>query len=188
MNASDLATMIRPGQFVVGHLPYNEDVKSGFSDFRKIFLYRNLRDSIVSYMRFTAKKNIPGYEKWSSLPNTPNKLLEFLKMGAQDFFKIASPMVEWLNDDEVLSICFEELLGDNGKEKQQIVIKKIIEFIGVSNIDENLYERLLNVFGSDTVTWSGKRSNWQEYWNEDVEDSFVKMEGESINCVLGYRP
>jgi len=187
MEASDVTKMIRTGQFVVGHLPCNAEMKETFSRLKKIFAYRDLRDAIVSHMRFCARKNIPGLESWSALPDGPEKLLKFINTThGREFFDMVGPMVGWLSESNVLPVSFEKLYDDGSIETTYGEIGKILEYLEIPDHIIPKKELIQKVFGTETVTFSGKRTNREVFWSDKVEQLFQEVGGDKLNILLGY--
>ena len=51
---------------------------------------------------------------------------------------------------------------------------------------KNIDDILNQVINSKTLTWSGKRSNYLDYWNSEVESKFCELELDKINSTLGF--
>ena len=45
---------------------------------------------------------------------------------------------------------------------------------------------IAQTFGTPTLTYSGQPTQWQSYWNTEVEQRFVKLGGVELNARLGY--
>lgn len=185
--ATDVAKIIHEGQFVVGHLPCDDQIKQVFRDFKQLFIYRDLRDCLVSHMRFLEKRKNPSHEIWSAIDDGKQKFLKYLEHSGHEFFNIARPMIAWLDEKNVEKICFEKLCGDAGSAVQNDEITRIFDYLGVSR-QFSFDELVQKVFGANTLTWSGKRSDRTEYWSEDAQGLFMEYGGDRLNLLLGYPP
>lgn len=84
--------------------------------------------------------------------------------------------VPWLSDDFLVhNVRFEDLIKDPS------AIEGISEFIGLP-LAENHFD---NIWG-DTYTFTGKLSDWQEYWNDAVESAWISHGGLELEKALGY--
>jgi hypothetical protein len=186
VNACAIAKLILNGQFVVGHLPYNEDIRNAFASFKQIFLYREVRDALISHMRFLATRNNPAHDNWRYLTDSKKRLLKYLETTAIGFMDMALPMVGWLEDSNTLKICFERLCGDAGEQVRKAEIRKIFDYLGVLDSVVIGNDLIRNVFNVETLTWSGQRTDRGEYWSDEAEKIFKKIGGDKLNKILGY--
>ena len=188
MKFADALQFIDNGQFAVGHIECSELTVQLLRNFRKIFVFRNLRDALVSYMRFLLDTGRGGEltKKLTELPNGPEKTIRFMRLAPpmQVLISDARKQISWLKQ-EVLPVRFEDFYGDNGKSAQIRIIKDMSSLLGIE-FDGNCDELLQTVIGSRTQTWSGKRSELTNFWDEKVESLFDDMGGVAVNRALGY--
>ena len=52
MSLEQSLRLVRPGQFAVGHVECRDETKQWLRGFKKILIYRDLRDALISQMRF----------------------------------------------------------------------------------------------------------------------------------------
>jgi len=181
--------MILPGQILAGHIEFNNYSKNHLKDFKKVFAYRNLRDGLVSLMRHAENwgNNIHERKILQNIDSKPEKMIKFLNTyKMNEFLKTLPNRLKWINDPSTFHISFEEILGDLGKEIQREKLFQLFEFIDVKSYDKNIDEILTEVIHSNTLTWSGKRSNYSEYWNSHVESKFCELGLDKINSTLGF--
>lgn len=185
IDASEIARLVLNGQFIVGHMPYNDHIKTVFNNFRIIFSCRELRDTLVSAMRFMSKRHNPDNEAWTNVPDGPERLVKFLDLTGGELITWYRTMAGWLADPNVLSIRFERLLGDGGEDERHKEIRRICEYLGVA--DSISVDTLVHsCFGVETLTWSGKRTDKAVYWSDEAESLFQKLGGDKINNLLSY--
>ena len=187
------ASLIRPGQFGVGHIPYNPEHSRLLASFVRILVVRELRDSFVSYMRFEAKRMAgdqgrhPGRRAWAEATDPRVRMAAFLRdFGAEltDTYRAVAP---WAEDPGVLRFSFEELLGDAGRAAQVDAIQRIRGAVGAAG-DDDPEAILSESIGVETLTFSGGRTRYEEFWSDEAEEQFVQLGGEALNEKLGYRP
>lgn len=160
--------LVRRGQFVVGHLPCTERNETLLEGFKVIFTYRNLREALVSYMRYMDNNGLGSARTrpWGSLGECPEKLRLFLREHGIDFVRIALPMLGWHRVPGVLAVSYEELVGDLGPEYQRDCLQRIATLLGVQDFDPVVLQRAM---GTDTLTYSGRRSELGPYWSVEAE-------------------
>jgi len=184
--SSFVLPLVRPGQFVVGHLPCNTDNPSRLRTFRVLFAYRNLRDAMVSYMRYVTKNWLEPSpaNAWAQQPDGPEKMERFLAEHAY-YLQMCAAIVKWKHRPEVLSCCFEDFMGDRGRAVQMECVQALARFIGIAP-GHDLESVLQRVIGQETLTSSGSRTDARVCWNDRVEHYFREQGGVEMNRQLGY--
>lgn len=177
-----------PGQFSVGHIPCTEDTRQVLANVKKLFVYRNLRDGLVSFLRFLASTGREGQatRAWKDLPAGPDQMLRFLDASGQNYFNMALPMIDWLDEPSAFQIDFETLYGDEGKDEQQSLIERLHGFLDLPGEAPDIDTLRPSLIGSPTMTWSGGRVSRETYWNDEVEQRFIAFGGLAANQRLGY--
>ena len=181
--------MISPGQLIAGHVEYDDYTKTVLKNFKKIFIFRNLRDCLVSNMRHVERwgVQIDDRDMLRKMKPGPTKLLEYMKTTTmKHFLNNTKKIIGWYNEQDAFKISYEELLGDFGKKKRNQKLLDLFHFLN-KNLDINNIDNILNsTFENDTLTKSGKRTNVNEYWNEQVESKFCELGFNQLNHQLGY--
>lgn len=177
-----------PGQFSVGHLECSERVCEVLSSVKKVFVFRDLRDGLVSYLRFLASTGREGEatRAWKDLPPGPGQMLRFLDAAGQDYFNMTLPMIAWLDHPDVFSISFETLYGDAGADEQRALIERLHGFLELPGELPDIDSLCGSLLGAPTMTWSGGRARSETYWNDEVEQRFIAFGGLTANQRLGY--
>lgn len=104
--ASVVALSIPDNHYSVGHLPYYEEIIQSFSKFRKIFISRNLRESLISHMRFSLIRSDPSFLGWQN-PDPRKQFIAYLgSPAARAFLQLSLPMGGWTKSD-AFKIRFE---------------------------------------------------------------------------------
>jgi hypothetical protein len=183
----DYIDLICPGEYVLSHLPANEQTEILLHDFKKIIAIREIRACIVSFMRYTATHNFSTHcFEWKEMPENPEKMLTFLKTEGENFFLLATPVIGWLQKPNVCVLKYEELMGDMGELGIKQALQRIYSFLSVPDTI-SLTFNLDEILAVDTITKSDKRSFVSPYWNDDVEALFVELGGQLLNDKLGYK-
>ena len=167
----------------------NPEVIQCLADFKKIFIYRELRDALISQMRFQADAS-HGEEAgaWKERPEGPERMAAFLRdpTAANYMFSRFQNMRGWLQEPGVFCLSFESLYGDRGKKIQEQTIRGLHEFLEVPFRLENSQESVARLIGKPTRTWSGKRSAKEKYWNARVEELFCRLGGSELSAAFEY--
>lgn len=180
--------LILPGQFAVGHVVHNSGIKDIFKDFRIIFTFRDLRDCMVSQMRFYAKnkRRTSVSEGWGTWPDGPERMKGYLEHEGEFFLRQrAAPLLPWLDEPNVLALSYEEVMGDYGTAKRQDMLSRLLDFLELPE-PGHIEDVLAAVFGTETMTSSGKRTERTSYWDDEVEAFFSSHGGPDMNRRLGY--
>jgi hypothetical protein len=181
--------LVLPGQFAVGHLECTDEVRARLAPFKAVFTYRNLRDAVVSHMRFMrdTSRGGPETQTWKDLPEGPEKMLRYLDSDAgASFFRQCRSMIDWPAVPGVFKLPFESLYGDHGERAQLGLIEALHRFLDVPGELADPGELVHDLIGKPTLTWSGRRTERGLYWNDAVEERFRSLGGHEINAALGY--
>jgi hypothetical protein len=182
--------LIGSGQFAVGHIECGPETKRWLQGFKKILIYRDLRDALISQMRFQKDTNSggAGMSAWKCLPEGPEQMAGYLRDESESRYMFAKfqGMAVWQHDPDVLPLSFESIYGDQGREAQSLAIERIREYLDAPPPPDGSDDLMANVIGKPTRTWSGRRSSREVYWNDDIEKLFRAKGGQEINAKLGY--
>jgi len=184
----ECVSQICPRQFAVSHLPCDSETKKLATELRVVFLHRDLRDCLISLMRFIADSGRDACfgSAWIQMPDGPERLAAFMK--TYDWFcaQWVEPLLGWQKQAGVLSVSFEDLMGDNGQVQQRLCVQALCSHVGIDPMAIDLDRILLSALNVSTLTWSGNRSRRDQYWSSAAEATFKKMKGIELNRKLGY--
>lgn len=183
-----LTPLIRSGQFIVGHLPSTTSVFQAIQNFKRVFIYRDLRDCLVSDMRFLIKTGRPGPGKeiWGEMGTGPNQFREYLRTrGKWMMYALHKKIIPWVQVPNTLALSYETLQGDHGTENQQVQIDKLIQYLGIDH-KISAQELLERVNAKETLTRSGNRSSYLDFQSDEVDALLNKLSVLKGNAVLGY--
>jgi hypothetical protein len=181
---------VRPGEFCMAHLEYTEDAIEAMNQFNihHIFLIRNLRDALVSHMRFVEdKRRIAQPGAWVAEKDNKKKLVGYMKKVGCSYLRGFSRQLNWINYPGVFVLKYEDLVGDFGVKTQLSNISNVLNITNIPMSPDDALNILKDkVLGKPTRTYSGSRSKVADYWSEEAEEVFTDHLGLSANQRLGY--
>jgi len=180
-----LVTSILKGRAAVGHVEVADSILKMHDQGVTVFnLRRNLRDVLVSLYRFKYRKVTPFGDfdlHWRAMSES-SRFIAFLITYAQHEIAHIKAIAEMmLCDDQSINLTYEDMCVGHFNEN----IKGKLDAVQHGFADK-LAAMLKAQYGVDNPTFSGNRSNWQQFWNEDVESFFNTSGLAQLNHRLGY--
>lgn len=184
-------------EFLSGHIYYSASWASLLQDLnmKQIFLYRDLRDVVVSYNYYIEKVNAPLHQYFKKKQlSKKERMLSIIRgipeLGHQDIHDWFSEFKGWLSAPNVLSIKFEDLLRSEDSLDESV--QKIVQFVteeDKENIDHTVIKRAKeNISTQDSATFrKGTIGNWKEEFDEEITLAFKGNAGQLL-IELGYEP
>ncbi len=177
-------TRIGPGEFAVGHLPFRVPVLKETARFKRIYMTRDLRVALVSYMRFLRVTGRLGARQmpWYAMRDPQEQTVSFLSStGPYLLREFYACMVGWEKVPGVLSLRFEELTA--GGEKSVSTVGAIAHYLGIEGC--NAADILRKSLAAETITKSTGTTRLEDYWSEEAERRFARMGGAELNRRFG---
>lgn len=186
-----IVNLTSPGNVYAGHVANPDHVRLVHRNDKILMSVRDLRVSLVSYVRMIVyakslfkelgekEKGFPvnselTSELFSTHWNTPY---------FDEVFSSAKNCVELMNEPFVRVLRFEELTSTDPE-----ILKKPAE--AIAEIAECSVTKALALLqeanGQKTNTYTGHFSELGNFWNQDVENKFIEFGGDIINEQLGY--
>lgn len=186
--------LIYPGQFAFGHIPCFAKEEFLLRDFKKVFSFRDMRDTIISLVRYDSSRKhkalrgerLALYGKFKEIPMGSDKIKQWYLVWGKEIADLARSMVPWKERGEVFQLKFEVLMGDEGRETQFALLRDLCGFLGLNVTDDKMEKALVDSIGAETLTYSGKRSSYNDWWNEELEDLFTHYGFKELNRIYGY--
>jgi hypothetical protein len=178
---------IHPGEFAVGHLPFKDEVVEATRPFKRLFVTRDLRSALISYMRFMRTTGRLGarHLAWYSIPDPRQRCHVFLQASAPYMLKrFYEGMVGWSKLDGTQHVQFEDLTSDTQRATR--VIESVAKFLGIPNCDAESVLR--TSLATETITKSEGVTRLDDYWSDQAEQRFVEIGGLELNARLGCTP
>lgn len=175
--------LLRPGQFAVGHIGFNEKTVGDLRGTHVIFVSRELRSALISMMRWLSRPGRGEASAWKTIEDQRHKLVKFLSEYGENLMSWYSGIAGWRDSDGVKAIQFEHMLTDDLRVD---VALEIAEQCGLLISSDAAREAIDSVINQPTKTWSGMNSKLDDYWSESAEEIFVSIGGVDLNKRLGY--
>ncbi len=180
--------LVRPGQHAVSHLECTPRVRGHLSGFKVVFVHRDLRDALVSWLRFHQDT---GREEqwnwiWAKHASKQERFAVFLREAGEVFFGVCHAMRPWFADPAAFPVKFETLHGDDGPDLQQRLCRELAEFLDHADPSAASALVLPGLTTTKTLTSSGSRTRREEYWSEAAEELFLRFGGAELNALFGY--
>jgi hypothetical protein len=182
---------IKRGQFFTAHLPAHEEILAPIKSegIRVLLMIRDPRDIVVSYCKYVTSIDLThkahGY--FSSLKDDDSRLMAMIN-GVDH---IVSPISEalsrfegWLDQDNVLVIRFEDLIGREGggdDVNQRRIVESIGKHLLMELTDKQIQRICENIYSKKTLTFrTGKIGNWRNCLKSHHIDAFKENVGEML--------
>lgn len=188
-NSIDFPNVNPTKEFLLWHVPYSKEAEETLinHDFKSIFLYRDPRDQLISYLLWAIRTptQIPFSQHKKLRLLDWNDLLPILIKNIVDFYNCYIP---WIKSSIMLPIKFEELVGEKGggsKDAQINTITKICQHLAIKPTPYLIQHCVKNLFGGSGTFREGKIGSWQQYFNAHYKAMFKEHAGQLL-IDLGY--
>lgn len=172
-------------EFIYWHIPHSKYAEQSLKNlnFRSIFLYRDPRDQLISYIFWVIKdpSQIPVSQTKKLYPFDWNDFLKILIQNVDEFYHSYIP---WAKVPNVLPVKFEDLASPD-KKTQLITIKKICSHIGINPTSELIENCHKETFGKPGTFREGKKGAWRKHFTSEHKKLFKKHAGQLL-IKLGY--
>lgn len=195
-------TRVPNGQFVTGHLQFNEELYKLFKElnYKIIFMVRDPRDIVVSHANYVNKlKRHKLYRYYNDILTTDKeRLLASINgfsrsqahMGLIDVGERLRRFKGWVEKPDVLVCKFEELIGGKGGGDdliQRKAVEGVLDFISryVSS-EAEMNELTSQIWAPKSATFrKGIIGDWVNHFDQDVTAAFSAKAGDMLS-VYGY--
>jgi hypothetical protein len=131
---------------------------------KHICIFRHPRNCLISMCR------------WNRQPITTGMLIKFLR--EYDHYKsmteIAKGFTPWLNSSALI-IRYEDLVASD------LTLRTIAQYLDVPYL-EDAFSNLPGL----TLTWTGKPSRWEDYWNEELDRVWINEGMQEVQTAWNY--
>ena len=174
---------INDGEFAVGHLPCTPEIIDLLEDFKLIFSYRNLTDSLVSFINYTGNFKINKEKLWTdeSLPNT-QRIEMYLRSDVIDFIRIANSVSGWKNlksKDYFLEAEYKQVVNFDSQ-----VLERAAEFFGISTAQ--MCEKLQAAIAAPSFTKIENKLKNEDCQGDVFENFYTYYGLDNINQRFGF--
>ena len=200
MPLHEALSMVHSNEFVLGHLPPIPEVKNQlYLDFKIVFLVRDLRDCLISHMRYMI--SIGGVSAaehpWCTLQDEQERFKQYLinyadKIGPLVNMKLIACWEYDLRNPypgmEIHKLHFEDLVSAD-QSAATAAVDSLSSFLGLAQRDD-LDSIIRHVIGAETLTKSGSQTFRDKYWSSFAEEWFTERildaQGNNVNKLIDY--
>ncbi len=178
------------------HLFYNANYAKRLKEDKCacLFIYRDPRDQLVSFMYYMLKhnKSWPGVNGHSHA-EIINDLIDTCAFQrnsppVKSILQLYESYLPWLNEEHVLAIRFEDIVGEKGggsDETQLATIRAIAHHMQLALSDEEIEEIARNLFGGTETFRKGQIGSWKDHFTPQQKERFKQVAGQLL-IDLGY--
>ena len=185
----DSIRLLGAGEFAVGHLADAPGALRVLDEHQVgvVFLVRDLRSSLISNMRFLSDpRRRQDPLPWMSIEVPTERFRAFLEHHGKRYLRGVREQLGWLETGRPV-IRFEELYGDHGDGAQT---RAVDDLVGAAGLDVEVSQAVdvltTEVIGASTRTYSGRRSEPEEYVSEESARLLDELGVPALNRLLGY--
>lgn len=181
-----LLSVTRPGEFTKGHIPCFPEAREYLGkqqDLRVFNMIRDPRDNVVSFFHYIlAQPNHPLHPHYAAMPDDAARLLATIqgfcdqsgRPVIRDIGWRLGNWVPWEQQERVVSIRFERLIGSQGGgdgEEQVAEVEKILHALDIdvfssSQVASRLFDPSVHSFRR------GQIGGWRSYFSDEHRQAF----------------
>lgn len=169
---------LKKGQFLLAHMQFHSSIleRSKSNNIKIVHLVRDPRDVLISHLNYIQNMDIThkSHSFISQFERREDKLKAMIEGKAnvlEPFSEVLDKFLPWTLKEEVLSVKFEDLIGEKGGgtlKLQKKCIKEICKFIAIEIEIEQLTEISKTVYSPKSSTFNkGKIGNWKHILNDN---------------------
>ena len=177
-------------QFAVAHMSCSDENQHTLREarIRTLFMIRDIRDCLVSMMRFMADpRRWDSNPDWAELEDPGRRFAGFLRTSGEAMLKGVTNQLGWL-DAGVPIVRFEDLYGDNGEKNQLEAVSTIVDVAPIDPVapEDAVVILRTKVMGKPNRTFSGQRSDGSMYASDEVLDLYEQLGVFELNRRMGF--
>jgi len=192
-NFTDTFLLENPKIKTTAHLVENFEPLRCNNDVKRILVIRDLRDVCISAVYHLKKHDWYSY----AIDHTNFYNMEFddqvsymidIKNDEYSIKSFAQRAILWMNTPGVLTIRFEDIVGEKGggsKERQIQTLKNIADYLEIAVSQDILQYVADNLFGGGGTFRCGQINNWKTQFSEKNKLLFHQVLGEELQ-EFGY--
>lgn len=183
----EIVGKINDNEILSGH--FGIDKKRYLDSFKTIFLYRDIKYSLVSFAFLVEKLMIWNSDKVKSDRIDINKkefAFNFLKIHTTTLYYLFTKIIPWKSEEEVLVINFEKLYGELGREIQIEEFKKIVKYLHYDLSDREIELKIANALNKDNLFKNNNKNDCSFFFTKDFLNFYKKNGFKRLNKSLGF--
>ena len=189
-----LFNQLSRGHYLLGHIPYQECVADMLRSMgiRTIFVIRDPRDVVVSQVHYALKhKSHYLHRDFKRLGADKERFIAAIlgitrRNGDHKSHGIGTKLeitLGWMEAESVLTLRFEELIGERGGgslDDQRKAIMQIGSHIGIEVSAGGALSIGEAAFGRGYTYRRGRIGSWRDVFDEEVKDVFKRTAGDDL--------
>lgn len=175
---------IETGQFAVGHLSHKIASVGALKGFQIIFLSRDLRECLVSYVRFmmeTGRAAVRGCV-WAGIADPTERLMAYFRVDGPVMVQLFRDMAAWLLEPNVTSLRFADLKSPASAPDWLPPLTARLGLI----LPADPLGLVREALDSDTITKSKSPTVLSTVWSPECQTWWEDCGGPDINRLFGY--
>jgi hypothetical protein len=176
------------GEIAVTHLSHSEARAEAMRRHaaRTLFLVRDPRDIVVSQAHYALeRREHPQHEVFRRAGSLRERVLVAIRGNAATGLDAVglrlAKYAPWLEEDDVLTVHFEDLVGEAGggtSERQRATLAAVFEHLGLALAPATIDDLAAAVFSPASPTFRrGTAGGWREVFDDELTDAFRQEAG-----------
>lgn len=182
--------LLEEGQFAVAHIDRSTRTEASLKGLVHLFCVRDIRDVLVSHMRFLLdhRRRTRPNGSWCRASYRTQLFSGYLRGPGRRYLENRIlPIAEWVESPgPAATLRFETIMGDAGEDAQRRCLETICELTHASATGDPLAILEGEVIGAETRTYSGARSSFMDYLNDETQALLESLGVDALNERLGY--
>jgi hypothetical protein len=169
---------LRNGTYQMGHVDYDRELGQQLyvKNFRSILMIRDPRQIIISHYKYVSyiDTNHPTYNYFKNLKDDNERLLAVINGVSgivESIDAVLASYEGWLNDNKILVVKFEDLIGEQGggsTSNQLDTIKNICKHIDIDLTEFQIEQVASKIYDKKSPTFrSAKIDSWKEEFSKE---------------------
>lgn len=184
---------LKNNQFPFFHVPYSKEAVIALKKHnikKTIFIVRHPYDQAISLAHFLyVHPEFDAPQKYKPYLANKKMISQLITEIIHDTATLYEQYLPWINQPNVLTIYFEDLVGPKGKgtaDRQLRALRKMASHIGLNPNDKKLKKVAKNLFGGTPTFRKGEIGEWKKVLTPQ-QKQLCREKLSHITARLGYQ-
>jgi len=162
---------IKDNSFALSHLPCTDRNIELLSDFNIIYLTRDIKESILSFMLFsinTGRANTKIDNIWLYEKDHKKQFLSYIKTRGASIVNKHKSILPWIEQRNVNIFNFKNLIKYPYEE-----VDRLANILGIYPTKAEIEKIIADSYGKETITSSPKHKI--DYWSKEAHNEIEKL-------------